>query len=97
MGIITSKLLFLHPKGYTMNLATFVKAKRKSVQLTQPELSEKAGVGLRFIRELEQGKQSLRMDKVNQVLQLFGYEIGAVPLSQPQESQSRFYKTTLTR
>jgi y4mF family transcriptional regulator len=80
-----------------MNLATFVKAKRKSVQLTQPELSEKAGVGLRFIRELEQGKQSLRMDKVNQVLQLFGYEIGAVPLSQPQESQTRFSKTTQTR
>lgn len=61
-----------------MSLAAFVKAKRKSVKLTQPELAEKAGVGLRFIRELEQGKQSLRLDKVNQVLQLFGYEVGAV-------------------
>ncbi|GMV53467.1 MAG: transcriptional regulator [Chlorobi bacterium] len=62
-----------------MNLASFVKTKRKSVKLTQPELAEKAGVGLRFIRELEQGKESLRMDKVNQVLKLFGYQVGAVP------------------
>jgi y4mF family transcriptional regulator len=61
-----------------MNLGAFVKDKRKSVKLTQPELAEKAGVGLRFIRELEQGKESLRLDKVNQVLQLFGYEVGAV-------------------
>lgn len=59
-----------------MNLADFVKDKRKSVKLTQPELAEKAGVGLRFIRELEQGKETLRLDKVNQVLQLFGYEVG---------------------
>ena len=62
-----------------MNLSEFVKDKRKAVKLTQPELAEKAGVGLRFIRELEQGKQTLRLDKVNQVLQLFGYEVGAVP------------------
>jgi y4mF family transcriptional regulator len=62
-----------------MNLADFVKDKRKLVKLTQPELAEKAGVGLRFIRELEQGKESLRIDKVNQVLQLFGFEVGAVP------------------
>ena len=61
-----------------MNLADFVKDKRKSVKPTQPELAEKAGVGLRFIRELEQGKETLRLDKVNQVLQLFGYEVGAV-------------------
>jgi y4mF family transcriptional regulator len=62
-----------------MNIAAFVKSKRKAVKLTQPELAAKAGVGLRFIRELEQGKASLRLDKVNQVLQLFGYEVGAVP------------------
>jgi y4mF family transcriptional regulator len=61
-----------------MSIARFVKEKRKSVRLTQPELAEKAGVGLRFVRELEQGKQSLRLDKVNQVLQLFGYEVGPV-------------------
>jgi y4mF family transcriptional regulator len=68
-----------------MDLVQFVKEKRKTVHLTQPELAEKAGVGLRFIRELEQGKQSLRLDKVNQVLQLFGYEVGAVPKKPNQE------------
>ena len=46
----------------------------------QPELAEKAGVGLRFLRELEQGKETLRLDKVNQVLQLFGYETGPIKL-----------------
>ena len=61
-----------------MDLANFVKDKRKSVKLTQPEMAAKAGVGLRFLRELEQGKQSLRLDKVNQVLQLFGYEVGPI-------------------
>lgn len=69
-----------------MDLANFVKDKRKSVKLTQPELAEKAGVGLRFIRELEQGKQSLRLDKVNQVLQLFGYKVGAVIKKQTSDS-----------
>ena len=62
-----------------MNLSEFVKDKRKAVRLTQPELAQKAGVGLRFIRELEQGKKTLRLDKVNQVLQLFGCEVGVVP------------------
>jgi y4mF family transcriptional regulator len=62
-----------------MELKNFVKAKRKAVNLTQPELALKAGVGLRFLRELEQGKDSLRIDKVNQVLKLFGYQVGAVP------------------
>jgi y4mF family transcriptional regulator len=62
-----------------MQVAVFVKSKRKAVKLSQVELSEKAGVGLRFIRELEQGKETLRMDKVNKVLNLFGYEVGAVP------------------
>jgi y4mF family transcriptional regulator len=64
-----------------MTLHEFVKAKRKASRLTQPELAGKAGVGLRFIRELEQGKKTLRLDKVNQVLGLFGYEAGAVKVS----------------
>lgn len=63
-----------------MELSKFVKQKRASAKLTQPELAEKAGVGLRFLRELEQGKESLRLDKVNQVLKLFGYQVGAVQL-----------------
>ncbi len=61
-----------------MKLSLFVKEKRNAAKLTQPELAEKAGVGLRFLREMEQGKESLRIDKVNQVLKLFGYEVGAV-------------------
>jgi y4mF family transcriptional regulator len=68
-----------------MDLASFVKEKRKSVNLTQPELAEKAGVGLRFVRELEQGKLSLRLDKVNQVLRLFGSEVGPVPAKREDE------------
>ncbi|MBE0651070.1 MAG: helix-turn-helix transcriptional regulator [Bacteroidales bacterium] len=59
-------------------LSQFVKEKRKSLGLTQEELSSKAGVGLRFVRELERGKTTLQMDKVNQVLKLFGYELGPV-------------------
>ena len=61
-----------------MDLREFVKEKRTLVNLTQVQLAEKAGVGLRFVRELEQGKETLRLDKVNQVLQLFGYEMGPV-------------------
>ncbi|MBS1556360.1 MAG: helix-turn-helix transcriptional regulator [Bacteroidetes bacterium] len=64
-----------------MNLVEFVKSKRRSLQLTQPELASKAGVGLRFVREIEQGKTTLRMDKVNQVLKLFGQELGPVPIN----------------
>ena len=63
------------------NLQSFVKERRKRLGLTQEELSFKAGVGLRFVRDLEQGKSSLQMDKVNQVLKLFGYELGAVPVN----------------
>jgi len=65
----------------SLNLAEFVKSKRRSLQLTQPELASKAGVGLRFVREIEQGKTTLRMDKVNQVLKLFGQELGPVPIN----------------
>jgi y4mF family transcriptional regulator len=64
-----------------MILSEFVKDKRNSAKLTQIELAEKAGVGLRFVRDLEQGKETVRLDKVNQVLQLFGYLVGAVPIN----------------
>lgn len=63
-----------------MSLAEFVKKKRNGASLTQPELAAKAGVGLRFLRELEQGKETLRLDKVNQVLKLFGHELGPVEI-----------------
>ena len=59
-------------------IAVFVKEKRKKLNLTQIELAEKAGVGIRFIRELEQGKETLQLNKINQVLYLFGHEAGPV-------------------
>jgi y4mF family transcriptional regulator len=62
----------------TTELRDFIKHRRKQLKLTQPVTPKKAGVGLRFIRELEQGKTTLRLDKVNQVLKLFGYEMGPV-------------------
>ncbi len=62
-----------------MTIAEFVRLNRKAYKMTQRELSERAGVGLRFVRELENGKPTLRMDKVNRVLDLFGHCLGPVP------------------
>ena len=59
------------------SLSLFVKEMRKRFGLTQVDLAEKSGVGLRFVRELEQGKPTVRMDKVNIALAMFGME--AVP------------------
>ena len=64
-----------------MTISEFTKNKRSLGKLTQPELAKKAGVGLRFIRDLEQGKETLRIDKVNQVLRLFGAELGPVQMN----------------
>lgn len=61
-----------------MTLSEHIKEKRKKNDLTQIELAERAGVGLRFIRDIEQGKQTLRMDKVYDVLALFGEHLGPV-------------------
>ena len=76
-------LIFIPEKVSNMNnlpLNEFVKSKRKSLGLSREEFAQKAGVGLRFLRELEQGKETLKMDKVNQVLKLFGTQLGAVPM-----------------
>jgi y4mF family transcriptional regulator len=59
-------------------LAEFVKARRKEVNLTQEEFAERAGVALTVIRKIEQGKTNLNMDKVNLVLQMFGHELAPV-------------------
>lgn len=59
-------------------LSEFLKSKRKAFNFTQEILANKAGVGLRVVREMEQGKPTLRMDKVNQVLALFGSELGVI-------------------
>jgi y4mF family transcriptional regulator len=56
-------------------IARFVREHRKILGYTQIQLAENTGVGLRFLRELERGKASLRLDKVNQVLEYFGFEL----------------------
>ncbi len=61
------------------SLSDTVKELRKEHGLTQQDLALKSGVGLCFIRNLEQGKATLRMDKVNQLLDLFNYELAAMP------------------
>jgi y4mF family transcriptional regulator len=58
-------------------IAEFVKKSRKEAGLTQEEFAIRSGLGLRFVRDLEQGKQTVRMDKVNQALAMFGMK--AVP------------------
>ena len=70
----------LQSQTHNNTLSSYVKEMRKQFGLTQVDLAAKSGVGLRFVRELEQGKERLRLDKVNQVLLLFGQEIGPVPI-----------------
>jgi transcriptional regulator with XRE-family HTH domain len=64
-----------------MKIEEYIREKRKSARLTQIQLAKKAGVGLRLIRDLEQGtKRSIRMDAVNKILRLFGKSLGPVDL-----------------
>ena len=58
-------------------IAVFIRQQRKAAGLTQAEFALRSGLGLRFVRELESGKETVRMDKVNQALAMFGME--AVP------------------
>ncbi|NLO35892.1 MAG: helix-turn-helix transcriptional regulator [Clostridiaceae bacterium] len=58
-------------------IGKFIKTERKKAGLTQVEFAMRSGLGLRFVRELEQGKQTVRLDKINQALAMFGME--AVP------------------
>ncbi len=59
-------------------LSTFVKDRRKEVNLTQEEFADRAGVALTVVRKIEQGKTNLNMDKVNLVLRMFGHQLGPV-------------------
>lgn len=59
-------------------LADFVKEKRRYVGITQKELAHKSGVALTVIRKIEQGKGNLSLEKVNQVLRMFGHELAPV-------------------
>ena len=71
----------IYPNGTiidSMNrIGEYIKQERKKAGLTQEEFAMRSGLGLRFIRELEQGKETVRLDKVNQALAMFGKE--AVP------------------
>ena len=77
------------------NIGIFIKEKRKQLKLTQPELAERAGVGLRFVRELEQGKQTVQLDKVNQVLSLVGRELGVVQKTESCDKRKSITKMNL--
>lgn len=61
-----------------LSLAEFVKGKRNEVKLTQEAFAERAGVALTVIRKIEQGKENLNLEKVNQVLKMFGHTLGPV-------------------
>ena len=73
-------------------LSSTIKQLRKEYHLTQEELAFKSGVGLRFVREMEQGKPTLRMDKVNQVLELFNMELGPIRITKEQKIYLRSLK-----
>jgi y4mF family transcriptional regulator len=62
------------------SLADFVKDKRKEAKLSQQEFAEKAGVALTVVRKIEQGKGNLNLEKVNQVLKMFGHELAPVDI-----------------
>ena len=62
------------------SLQAFVKVKRKETGLTQQQFSEKAGVALTVIRKIEQGKNDLQLEKVNQVLKMFGHVLAPVSI-----------------
>lgn len=57
------------------NVSSFIRFHRRKLGITQEELAIKAGVGIRFVRELEQGKKTVQLDKVEQVLSLFGFQL----------------------
>ena len=61
-----------------MGLAADVRARRRALRLRQRDLADLAGTSERFIRELEHGKASVRLDKVTAVLDALGLELRAV-------------------
>ncbi|MCK9602619.1 MAG: type II toxin-antitoxin system Y4mF family antitoxin [Sphaerochaeta sp.] len=67
-------------------IARFIKEQRKRNKLTQEEFALRSGLGLRFVRELEQGKPTVRLDKVNQALAMFGSQAVPGPIEKKDES-----------
>lgn len=80
----------------TNYIAHFVRDQRNRLNLSQEDLAERAGVGLRFIRELEGGKQTMRIDKVNQVLALFGYSLIPGKELDPYEIHEKYFGKNVT-
>jgi y4mF family transcriptional regulator len=72
-------------KAEVGELAWTVRERRRELGYTQAKLAGRVGVGLRFLRELERGKPTLRMDRVEQVLGFFGLKLGVV--SRPKEER----------
>lgn len=68
-------------------ISQFIKAERKKSGLTQEDFAIRSGLGLRFVRELEQGKETCRMDKVNQALSMFGCTLGIVRIQTQKEQR----------
>ncbi|MES1226146.1 MAG: helix-turn-helix domain-containing protein [Bacteroidota bacterium] len=68
-------------------LHEFVKEKRKEAKLTQPEFANKAGVALTVIRKIEQGKGNMNLEKVNQVLSMFGHELAPVNIKDLEKNE----------
>jgi len=60
------------------SIGKIIQGLRKKAGLDQVEFAKRAGVGLRFVRELEQGKNTVRLDKVNQVLEFLGHHLEVV-------------------
>lgn len=63
-------------------LADFVKERRKEVNLTQEEFADRTGVALTVVRKIEQGKTNLNLEKVDQVLKMFGHKLIPVSLKE---------------
>jgi y4mF family transcriptional regulator len=59
-------------------LGSFIRDRRKASGFSQKELGELAGVGRRFVSELEQAKPTVRLNSVNLVLAVFGKTLGLV-------------------
>lgn len=68
-------------------ISEFVKQNRKALGLTQEEFAVRSGLGLRFVRELEQGKKTVRMDKVNQALAMFGMQVDVRVMDKPEMAE----------
>ncbi|SKA13437.1 transcriptional regulator, y4mF family [Chitinophaga eiseniae] len=75
-------MLYIQKHIIMKSLQAFVKLKRKEAGLTQQEFAEKTGVALTVVRKIEQGKNDLQLEKVNQVLKMFGHTLAPISLKQ---------------